>query len=1583
MRKPRTILDRATMSMRCSSSLPNAPTFQLSVLILLIVLSPSLLLADRFRTVVLSEAFHSEGAAIADLDDDGTADIISGAFWYKGPNFQTRYTYASAKEYAIAGDSEYFFTFTRDFDNDGDIDILSIPIPGGAAQLHLNPGQSKISKDLNWPSHQILSDVGNESPTLVDFDGDGSSMDLVCIQGGQFGYAKPASDVTQRWQFITIGQRTGLGRFTHGLGVGDIDGDGKMDLLEKDGWWRQPAKENEPFQFYPVKFAESGGAQMFAYDFDGDGDNDIVSSQNAHGYGLCWFERRGKDLNDCLFVKHQIIGSKPSGNPYGLSISQLHALALTDIDGDGIKDIVTGKRFWAHGGKDPGAQQLPVLYWFKTGRSRLGVEFIPMQIHDRIGVGTQLVTGDVDNNGHVDIVVGNKLGTFLLLNNGTEEPQPQRSGRPTSIVGTADFAGGVRFTEPLSPAEEQASFVLPPGFEAQLFASEPQIAKPLNMAFDHRGRLWVTNTVEYPYPAPIGEKGRDSIKILEDTTGDGRADKVTTFADGLNIPMGLYPYADGVICFSIPNILFLRDTDGDGVADERKVLYGPFDTTRDTHGMCNAFTRGYDGWLYACHGFNNQSQVSGADGHAVTMHSGNTFRMKLDGSRIEHFTHGQVNPFGMAIDPHGDIFTADCHTKPVSLLIAGGFHESFGKPHDGLGFTPPLMQHLHGSTAIGGIALYHAESFPMEYQGSAFGGNVMTGRVNRNSIQQQGGSLVAQEEPDFLISGDPWFRPVDLQVGPDGALYVADFYNKIIGHYEVPLDHPGRDRHRGRIWRIVYKGERVKTDPHSNAPLQLGTSLKAATASLGSDNLTERMLATDAIVDRHVKESNIDNLHHSLSNASSSNEKVHLLWALARLGELKAEELERCLRDTDARVRGHGFQVLATFPERTPQTDDWIATGLQDANLRVRRYAAGAAAKLCSEELITPILSGLVERKSDPHLCYALRIALKNHLENEAWFKTLATQLSRRQRADVLEICLALKTNYAGQFIAANLDLVRDSSPEKLSDYLTFASRFASSENLNAIIALSRDCFESDIPKQEELLRSISSGLSQRGLEPTERLGQWAEVLARKYLNIGAKENTINLDRASIPWSYVAFGEVTNPSDTWQLSKNRNSADGELSSLLHSSFPAGEQRVGTYRSGAFALSMPFSFYIAGHDGFPDKPMQGKNYVRLCDAATHLELASWPAPRNDVAQRVEWRESQLEGRRVYVELVDGDSANAYAWLAVGRFSEEGLNPSTAASQYLRAARLVRDLKIRDLAPVMMLLISNPQATNEDASQFAKAYAAVQSGPYATALAEAISFSGTDAELRSALIKLLEDREHESDSFRIALSQSMRVATAAEQRRLALELSRNQTGIASLLELVEAGSASTSLLLDPIVATRFETLGSELEINQVHNLTNGLTSEAPNVTGAIEKHRKAYMNSAGEVSRGTAVFSKNCANCHRVAGKGSEVGPNLDGIGNRGLDRLLEDVLLPNRNIDAAFRSTSILTEDGNVLSGLVKRIVGKQLVLVDQTGKERTIATDEIASKKTVRLSPMPSNFHEVLTDDQCRDLLAYLLSLTN
>ncbi|KAA5540925.1 c-type cytochrome [Roseiconus nitratireducens] len=1540
---------------------------------------------SRFERLVLSEAFHSEGADAADLDGDGFTDIVSGPYWYRGPEFRTRSAYAPVKEYSIKGYSDHFFSFTDDFNGDGHVDILSVPIPGGSGVWYENPGPEDARSP--WKHHLALKSVDNESPTFVDLTGDGFK-ELVCIHQGSYGYASPdRSDASAPWQFTPVTDNRGYGRFTHGLGVGDVNGDGKQDLLEKDGWWEQGERADALFQFHPVAFAESGGSQLYAYDFDGDGDNDVLSVQNAHGYGLCWFERRGDD-DDFAFVRHTILGASPSDNPYGLAISQMHAVALADIDGDGVKDIVTGKRFWAHGGNDPGATELPVLYWLRTARTRLGVDFQPHLIDPRVGVGTQLTTTDVDGNGHPDIVVGNKLGTFLLLNRGTEEPAPQPGQLAGHTPGNDDFKSFIRSTEPLTPAEELATFVLPPGFEAQLVAAEPDIGKPMNLAFDTRGRLWVTSSVEYPHPAPEGE-GHDTIKILEDTDGDGRADKITTFADGLNIPIGLYPYGDGVICYSIPNLWYLRDTDGDDVCDQREVLYGPFDYSRDTHGMCNGFTRGLDGWLYACHGFNNQSTVAGRDGHQVTMHSGNTFRVRLDGSRIEHFTDGQVNPFGMAMDPAGDLFTADCHTKPISLLLRGGVYEGFGKPHDGLGFVPNVMDHLHGSTAIGGIALYHDNVFPDVYRGNAFGGNVMTSRINRNSIQHIGSSVQAREEPDFLISGDSWFRPVDLQIGPDGAMYVADFYNRIIGHYEVDLDHPGRDRFRGRIWRIVFNGGAERRDVSLNRPStekpsnrsHAELSLDDALSLLASENLTERMLATDRLSD-HFGDQAVTPVRQTLENTNNPNVLVHALWVLHRLGAAGEREILSAADSANARVRSHAIQVIGATDSLSPALRERLTEAISDSDPRVQRAAAMAAAQHASVPAAEALIRVFPEvPDQDVHLKHAIRMSLRDQLQDRDRFQAVTQTLPPQNVALIVDLCLGIRTDFAGEYLAAHLSALGDLPPEKLSTYLSFAARYASSEHLRSIAEMAQQRFSEDKAFQQTLLRSVRDGLRGRGAEVPPVIQQWAASLARSYLGLPPGDDTLPDSTPQIGWTPLPHPSTPNRGNPWVLSTKRNSSDGQQGSKLHSSFPNGESLTGIYRSDVFSLPDQFSFFIAGHDGVPGKPIQNQNKVVIRDAATRSVLKEWSPPRQDTAQPIHWQTGQDAGRDVFVELIDGDTAGAYAWLAVGRFSVPGLNPSRQSEDRRHAAGLIADFRLESLRRPTAQLLSDGRLGRETATAMAEAWVALNSSSRLSAVAESLSVAAVDPPLTRSLIGVLLDGSHDADPD--PLGEVMKRATAAEQLRIAAKLGSDREGLELLLGLVEAGKASPRLLTDPSLRGRLESLASDPQRQRLNRLVEDLPDENQALIAVMAQRKASYLGQPGEVSAGQQLFTKHCAVCHQVAGQGTAVGPNLDGVGNRGLDRVIEDVMIPNRNIDAAFRASIVLTDEGSVVSGLVKRTDGAQLVVVDQTGKEINIPSDQIVEQKSVRTSPMPANFHETFDENQARDLLAYLLSLTH
>ncbi|MHC5536983.1 PVC-type heme-binding CxxCH protein, partial [Singulisphaera rosea] len=453
--------------------------------------------------------------------------------------------------------------------------------------------------------------------------------------------------------------------------------------------------------------------------------------------------------------------------------------------------------------------------------------------------------------------------------------------------------------------DERNALHVPEGFEVQLVASEPAIQKPMNIAFDDRGRLWVTGTVEYPYPAAKGTIARDTVKILEDFQPDGRAGKISTYADGLNIPIGLLPNSggQGALVYSIPTLDRFEDVDGDGKADRRAPFYQSYGF-RDTHGMTGSFSWGFDGWIYACHGFSNTSKVEGGDKASITMNSGNVYRMRPDGSHAEYFTHGQVNPFGLSFDPLGNLYSSDCHTKPVYLLLRGAYYPSFGKPDDGLGFGPEMVAHDHGSTAIDGATYYAADQFPEAYRGTLFLGNVMTNRINHDRIEWHGSSPKGIEQPDFLWSEDNWFRPVDIELGPDGALYVADFYNRIIGHYEVPLTHPGRDHDHGRIWRIIYRGPDGKGKAVAPRREIATASTDDLIDELGHPNLFVRTLATNRLVLR--EDYRIDpRLVSIVSSDGEVWQRVHALWSLQRRGTLTDDLLEKAAADPARELRVH------------------------------------------------------------------------------------------------------------------------------------------------------------------------------------------------------------------------------------------------------------------------------------------------------------------------------------------------------------------------------------------------------------------------------------------------------------------------------------------------------------------------------------------------------------------------------------------------------------------------------------------------------------------------------------------------------
>src|SRR5205814_253901 len=359
---------------------------------------------------------------------------------------------------------------------------------------------------------------------------------------------------------------------------------------------------------------------------------------------------------------------------------------------------------------------------------------------------------------------------------------------------------------------------------------------------------------EYPLGAPPGAKPRDRIKILEDTNADGRADKVTVFADGLNLATGILLGNGGVYVGQAPEFLFLQDTNHDDVADTRTVLLNGFDLD-DRHELLNGFTWGPDGWLYMTHGVFNRSRVKSVisaswsngkrtdlrlmepNSEGVTMTAA-VARFHPGTKQFEVFADGTSNPWGVDFDRYGNAFVSACVIDHLFHMIPGGIYvrqsRSPANPY-AYELLPSIVDHKHHMAAYCGVCIYQGDQFPEEYRGHVFMGNIHQNAINHDRLIPNGSSFKAVAEKDFVTTTDGWFRPVSEQVVPDGALWIADWCDKYPCYQNAQADPEGVDRERGRIWRVVYTGK----NPGKKMPSRPETKMDIA--NMTSEDLVKML----------------------------------------------------------------------------------------------------------------------------------------------------------------------------------------------------------------------------------------------------------------------------------------------------------------------------------------------------------------------------------------------------------------------------------------------------------------------------------------------------------------------------------------------------------------------------------------------------------------------------------------------------------------------------------------------------------------------------------------------------------------------
>ena len=633
------------------------------------------------------------------------------------------------------------------------------------------------------------------------------------------------------------------------------------------------------------------------------------------------------------------------------------------------------------------------------------------------------------------------------------------------------------------PAEEQATFVLPEGFEVNLFAADPQIAKPIQMNFDARGRLWIASSSVYPQIEP-GALSNDRILILNDEDGDGVSDSTKVFATGLLIPTGVEPGDGGAYVAASTELLHFIDHDGDDIADERRIVLSGFGT-EDTHHILHTLRWGPEQRLYMSQSIYIHSHIETPWG-IKRLNAGGIWQFRPETLELDVFARGWVNTWGTHFNQYGATFATDgAGGEGINYAVPGAsYATAYGASRILRGLNPGSPKHC-------GLEILHSPNLPEDWQESFITNDFRGHRVCRFVVEEDGAGYTSREQQELIKSSHVAFRPIDIKMGPDGAIYIADWYNPIIQHGEVDFRDPRRDHTHGRIWRITYKGGPI-------VPREDLTKLSTPEllARLSSNNQWTRHLSKRVLTERGVAIlPDLKAWARSLDNTAPDYHQLRLeaLWMYLALDVPEPELLQSLLESKNPSARAAACRVLGDWLTDIPQHLDWLQARVHDEHPRVRLEAVRTLAR-CHDANAVSIALEALDHDVDQWLDYALWLTVRE-LQPQ-WQPTLPTgQLAAARQPK--HLLFLLKSAGSAEAVPLLFDLLTTKGAiddADIPEVLETLVQFSRPQDLTAMLdyALVSGTPEA---RQAQVLSVLNATAERRQLRPTGDLTRCAPLL--------------------------------------------------------------------------------------------------------------------------------------------------------------------------------------------------------------------------------------------------------------------------------------------------------------------------------------------------------------------------------------------------------------------------------------------------------------------------------------------------------